>query len=61
MPRKKNTVYYCGKCFVCGTSHHSDEGGWIVNAELKNLCHSKEKSCFDEYLGFKRASEPRRV
>ena len=35
----------------------SNEGGWIINAEKLNFCHSIEHSCFDMYLANVHAPE----
>jgi hypothetical protein len=35
----------------------SNEGGWVINAEKLNFCHSLEHSCYDIYFNNVRAKE----
>jgi len=50
MAKRKVILKSCGFCHVCGKEHMSNEGGWVINAEKLNFCHSIEHSCFDIYL-----------
>ena len=50
MAKKKLIIKSCGNCHICNKEHMSNEGGWIINAEKLNFCHSIEHSCFDIYL-----------
>jgi len=57
MAKRKEILKSCGNCHVCGKEHMSNEGGWIINAERLNFCHSIEHSCFDTYLANVHAPE----
>ena len=48
--KKKNAVFFCGRCESCNKELTSDMGGWIINAEKKYFCHDgRDGSCFDKY------------
>jgi hypothetical protein len=57
LARRKIIIKSCGYCYICGKEHISNEGGWIINAEKLNFCHSMEHSCFDMYLANVHAPE----
>jgi hypothetical protein len=57
MAIKKVILKSCGKCHWCGKEHMSNEGGWIINAEKLNFCHSLDNSCWDQYIAQVKASE----
>lgn len=50
MGKRKEILKSCGKCHWCNKEHMSNEGGWIINAEKLNFCHSLDDSCWDKYL-----------
>jgi len=35
----------------------SNEGGWVINAEKLNFCHSLEHSCYEIYFNNVRVKE----
>ena len=35
----------------------SNEGGWVINAEKLNFCHSLEHSCYEIYFNNVRAEQ----
>jgi len=35
----------------------SNEGGWVINAERLNFCHSLEHSCYEIYFNNVRAAQ----
>jgi hypothetical protein len=39
----------------------SNEGGWVINAEKLNFCHSLDHSCYDVYFNNVRTSEKQKV
>jgi hypothetical protein len=39
----------------------SNEGGWVINAEKLNFCHSLDNSCYDIYFNNVRTSEKQKV
>ena len=57
MAKKKVILKSCGFCHICGKEHMSNEGGWVINAEKLNFCHSLEHSCYDIYFNNVRAEQ----
>jgi hypothetical protein len=57
LAKRKVIIKSCGNCHICGKEHMSNEGGWVINAERLNFCHSIEHSCFDMYLANVHAPE----
>ncbi len=50
MAKRKVILKSCGFCHMCGKEHMSNEGGWVINAEKLNFCHSLEHSCYEIYF-----------
>ena len=57
MAKRKVILKSCGFCHMCGKEHMSNEGGWVINAEKLNFCHSLEHSCYEIYFNNVRAKE----
>ena len=61
MAKKKVILKSCGFCHICGKEHMSNEGGWVINAERLNFCHSLEHSCYEIYFNNVRSAEKQSV
>jgi hypothetical protein len=61
MGKRKEILKSCGNCHICGKEHMSNEGGWVINAEKLNFCHSLDHSCYDIYFNNVRTSEKQKV
>lgn len=61
MAKRKVIIKSCGNCHICGKEHMSNEGGWVINAEKLNFCHSLDHSCYDIYFNNVRTAEKQKV
>jgi len=61
MGKRKEILKSCGNCHICGKEHMSNEGGWVINAEKLNFCHSLDYSCYEIYFNNVRTAEKQRL
>ena len=61
MAKRKEILKSCGNCHICGKEHMSNEGGWVINAEKLNFCHSLDHSCYDIYFNNVRTKDKQKV